>query len=39
MDYQKPEIIVSYYTGDLLGTAVGWSSCSNSDPNNMCDMG
>jgi len=40
MVYTKPEIVASYHTGDIIGTAVGsGSSCANSDPNNMCDMG
>jgi hypothetical protein len=39
MLYSKPEIVASYATGDLMGTAIGFASCSNADPNNMCDMG
>ena len=40
MLYVKPEIVASYYTGDIIGTAVGGgSSCVNNDPNAMCDMG
>ena len=41
MVYTKPEVVASYATGDLMGTAIGFasSSCVNSDPNNMCDMG
>jgi len=40
MVYTKPEIVASYYTGDILGTAVGSgsNSCVNNDPNAMCDM-
>jgi hypothetical protein len=26
MVYRTPEILVSYYTADVLGTAVGYSS-------------
>lgn len=41
MLYLKPEIVASYATGELIGAAVGFASttCVNSDPNNMCDMG
>jgi hypothetical protein len=28
MVYTKPEILVSYYTSDVLGTAIGFSSSS-----------
>lgn len=32
MVYRKPEILVSYQTADVLGTAIGnSSSCSNSN--------
>jgi hypothetical protein len=32
MVYRKPEILVSYYTADVLGTAIGnSSSCSNDN--------
>jgi len=38
MDYVKPQVLASYTTGQLLGTAVGnGSSCANNDPNNNCD--
>lgn len=39
MVYTKPEIIASFVVDGLLGTAIGFTSCKNSDPNNKCDAG
>jgi hypothetical protein len=39
LNYNTPQVLVSYFAGDLLGSAVGFSSsCVNNDPNAMCDM-
>jgi len=38
MVYVAPEILVSYYAPDLVGTVCGFnSSCVNNDPNQNCD--
>ncbi len=39
MVYTKPEIVESFNVQGLLGTAIGFASCKNSDPNNMRDNG
>jgi hypothetical protein len=39
MVYTTPEIVASFAVDGLLGAAIGFTSCKNSDPNTKCDNG